>query len=115
MNNKIVFDYDAEKSEMTLGTFCSVLEEAGFKCKIEGDIINKKLIVDWDPYELMVKRTRKAGPKEIKIGHISVEHIRNRMNTGETAEMIAKELGISRKTLFRRLKDAKEKNQKYLF
>ena len=41
--------------------------------------------------------------------YISVEECLLRMKDGETAEKIAEELGISRATLFRRLKAAKKR------
>lgn len=50
---------------------------------------------------------RGAGPKPKDLNDITAQEVRNRMASGETAEQIAKSLGITRSTLFRRLKKAK--------
>lgn len=46
--------------------------------------------------------------------YIKVEEIRKRMET-ENDDEIAESLRISRATLFRRLKNTEEKNEKYVF
>ena len=50
------------------------------------------------------KREKGRPKKEVRA---SIEDIKARMKQGETAEQIANELGISRMTLFRRLKSNK--------
>lgn len=50
------------------------------------------------------KRSKGRPKKEV---YASVDEIKARMKQGETAEQIANELGISRMTLFRRLKSNK--------
>lgn len=50
------------------------------------------------------KREKGRPKKEVRA---SVKEIKARMNKGETAEQIAEDLGISRMTLFRRLKSNK--------
>lgn len=50
---------------------------------------------------------RGAGPKPKDLNDITAQEVRDRMASGETAAEIAKSLGITRSTLFRRLKKAK--------
>ena len=50
------------------------------------------------------KREKGRPKKEVRA---NIDEIKERMNQGETAEQIANELGISRMTLFRRLKSNK--------
>lgn len=52
------------------------------------------------------KREKGRPKKEVRA---SVDEIKARMKQGETAEQIAEDLGISRMTLFRRLKSNKNK------
>ena len=52
------------------------------------------------------KRGKGRPKKEVRA---SIDDIKARMKQGETAEQIANELGISRMTLFRRLKSTKNK------
>lgn len=66
-----------------------------------------QLFFEYDKEDISYKFSRKAGVKEKFIDHsISPEEARERMSTGESAEKIAAELGISRSTFFRRLKNA---------
>ena len=51
--------------------------------------------------------TKKGKGRPKKEVRASIDYIKTRMNKGETAEQIANELGISRMTLFRRLKSNK--------
>ena len=53
--------------------------------------------------------TKKGKGRPKKEVRASIEDIKARMKQGETAEQIANELGISRMTLFRRLKSNKNK------
>lgn len=50
---------------------------------------------------------RRAGAKPKDLNNITAQEVRDRMASGETAEQIAKSLGITRSTLFRRLKKVK--------
>lgn len=53
--------------------------------------------------------TKKGKGRPKKEVSVSADEIKARMKQGETAEQIANELGISRMTLFRRLKSNKNK------
>ena len=62
-----------------------------------------------------VKNQRGAGRPKYKYQYtVTVDEVRQRLNAGETAEQIAKDLGISRATLFRKLKYAEEKGFKFI-
>lgn len=67
------------------------------------------LIINYDTDIIQHKINRNAGANKKYIGQISTATIRERMKT-ESAEAIAADLGISRATLFRRLKNAEEWN-----
>ena len=72
------------------------------------------LTIDYDPDVLNRKLKRNAGAKRKYISRsVPVAEIRSRMET-ETAEQIAKSLGISRPTLFRKLKYAEEWGYDYI-
>lgn len=65
--------------------------------------------------EFEQKKTRNAGRKSKSIkGMITIEDI-EKMITEKTADVVARKLGISRATLFRKLKKAKEEGYKYLY
>lgn len=88
-----------------------ILNRAGvqFVC-VEG---SKSVLMtfSWSKYLVDRKQTRNAGTKKIHPNKdTTVSEIRERMKT-ESADDIARSLGISRATLFRRLKAA-EKSQK---
>lgn len=70
----------------------------------------------WDEYKMQKKLTRNAGAKRKHVpwNQNKVEDIRKRMET-ESAEVVAKSLGISRATLFRKLKEAEELNEDRIF
>lgn len=77
----------------------------------EGDF---RLKVLYDEAEVRKKIKRNAGAKRKYISRsVPVAEIRSRMET-ETAEQIAKSLGISRPTLFRKLKYAEEWGYDYI-
>ena len=69
-------------------------------------MINRKCI---ENSIVLEGRTKKKNHSYIK-----VEEIRKRMET-ENDDEIAESLRISRATLFRRLKNTEEKNEKYVF
>lgn len=74
------------------------------------------LTFNYDTDVLMQKATRKAGAKRkhLNTWKVSVAEIRARMET-ESADDVAKSLGISRSTLFRRLKEADEFGDETIF
>lgn len=52
---------------------------------------------------------RKVAKKTMEVAEVKLL-----MNSGETAERLAEDLGISRRTFFRRLKSAEENGYKYI-
>ena len=66
----------------------------------------KSIIFDYDISDIREKLGRGAGAKPKNLNDITAQDVRDRMASGETAEQIAKSLGITRSTLFRRLKKA---------
>lgn len=76
---------------------------------------NKYLRINFDTQEVKNKLKRNAGREKKKLeSQISVAEVRERMQKGETGEQIAKEIGISRASLFRKMKDAKQHGQEYI-
>lgn len=62
-----------------------------------------------------VKNQRGAGRPKYKYQYtVTLDEVRQRLNAGETAEQIAKDLDISRATLFRKMKIAEEKGLVYI-
>lgn len=76
------------------------------------------LYMAYDENEIERKHKRKAGRRRdmtIFIKHkVSPQEARERMQNGEKAEDIAKEIGISRAYFFRKLKEAEENNYPYI-
>ena len=71
-----------------------------------GEILQGIGIFDYDISDIREKLGRGAGAKPKNLNDITAQDVRDRMASGETAEQIAKSLGITRSTLFRRLKKA---------
>lgn len=73
-------------------------------------------IVEYDRQEVFRKLYRSNGRKRTRMNCIalSVEEARKRIEE-ETAEEVAKSLGVSRRTLFRRLAEAEERGEKYIW
>ena len=69
--------------------------------------------ITYDDWETRKKLTRNAGARRKSIKRIRVADIQERMRT-ENADQIAKELGIGRTTLYRRLREAKECHDEWL-
>lgn len=108
----ILHTYDDPKKDRSLQDLLHHLEHIGIKCDIkdkEREYGNYSLILEWDTNDVQQKTTRNAGAKRkhISLKDRKVEDIRKRMET-ESAEEVAKSLGISRATLFRKLKEAEE-------
>lgn len=73
------------------------------------------MIISYDKQEVYRKLYCSRGEdKKKNRSYIKVEEIRKRMET-ENDDEIAESLRISRATLFRRLKNTEEKNEKYVF
>lgn len=67
------------------------------------------LVINYDPFEVYKKLNRSTGrrKKGITPGVVSVSKIKKEIENS-TADEVAQRLGISRSTLFRRLKKAEE-------
>ena len=75
----------------------------------------ESVVIKYDIFEYEKIKARGAGrPRKRIEKNITVEEIRKRMQN-ETAEHIAEELGISRQTLFRKLKEAEQFDFEYLY
>lgn len=74
------------------------------------------LIVTYDDVEIYKKLHRSNGRKKISLTRIAltVDEVR-KMIDRDTADVVAENLGISRSTLFRRLKSAEKNNSKYIY
>ena len=120
MNERRYFNlsYDNQKKEAQklIEDLAGVLKKIGINVEVAESMDDKNekkwtwLVFDYDPEKVLEKFSRRAGKKEKWLTkEISPQEVRERMAAGESAEKIAVELGISRVTLFRRLKSA-EKN-----
>ena len=73
------------------------------------------LMIDYDMNEVFRKLHRSLGrPKKSVSRIMSVKEIREMMEE-KNANEVAKKLGISKRTLFRRLADAEKSGTKYIF
>lgn len=73
------------------------------------------LAITYDPEKIRKKLSRGAGAKPKFMDRtVLVDDIKHRMEN-ETADEIAKSLGVSRSTLFRKLKHAEEAGFDYIF
>lgn len=100
---------DVEKLNKVLKSFGVCVELKDF----DGANI---LTFNYDTDVIRQKTTRNAGAKrkDLNTWKVSVAEIRARMET-ESADDVAKSLGISRSTLFRRLKEADEFGDETIF
>lgn len=73
-----------------------------------------QITITYDDGVAKRKTTRNAGRPTAHIGMSSIEEINQRIKESN-AETVAAELGISRATLFRKLKYAKETNNEVIF
>lgn len=82
--------------------------------KIDGVEIGSCLHIQYDENEVQKKISRNAGKPRIKLnsGMVDLDIIKKRIKE-DTAESVAQELGISRRTLFRRIKEAEEGGTNY--
>lgn len=105
----IIFNID------TIDELKEVLESIGIEISINDKHQGMEFLSVILTDEFEQKRTRNAGRKNKSIkGWVTVEDI-EKMIAEKTAEVVAKEFGISRATLFRKLKKAKEDGGKYLY
>ena len=73
-------------------------------------------IAEYERQEVFRKLYRSAGRKKTRMNCIalSVEEARKRIEE-ETAGEVAKSLGVSRRTLFRRLEEAEKRGDKFIY
>lgn len=104
-----------ELNQQSIDELKEVLESIGIEISIDDKHQGMEFlrVILTDKFEQ--KRTRNAGRKSKSIkGMITVEDI-EKMIKEKTADVVAKKLGISRATLFRKLKKAKEEGDEYLY
>lgn len=84
------------------------------KAKVENEEIGYCLHIHFDENEVQKKISRNAGKPRIKLktGLVDLDIIKIRIKE-ETAESVAHDLGISRRTLFRRIKEAEEEGTNF--
>lgn len=82
--------------------------------KIEEEHVGFCIDIEFDENEVQKKISRNAGKHRIQLtsGSVDLDMIKKRIKE-ETAESVAQELGISRRTLFRRIKEAEEDGTNY--
>lgn len=116
---------DEASVEIEFDKLHSLMKLMNIDCKMEviekesmsgTKFYDKYMVIRYDRQEVYRKlhRSRGGDKKKMNRSYIKVEEVRKRMET-ENADEIAESLGISRATLFRRLKQAEEKNEKYIF
>lgn len=132
-----------EDTEKKLGALNELLNGIGVHFEVDRGEEKTQLVVEYDEEEIKKRVKRNAGAKPKQIGRwndvsideqyailteqgvdalmafmggmgVSVAEIRDRMSKGETAEEIAKSFGISRNTLFTKLRKAKERGLDYI-
>lgn len=108
----ISLDYESEieSGKKLVDDLAAVLRKIGIAVEVsEQENENGKawLTFGYDLENVERKFARGAGKKERYL-NVTPGEVRDRMAAGESAEAIAKDLGISRATLFRRLKNAEE-------
>lgn len=104
-----------ELNQQSIDELKEVLESIGIELSINDKHQGMEFLSVILTDEFEQKRTRNAGRKNKSIkGWVTVEDI-EKMIAEKTAEVVAKEFGISRATLFRKLKKAKEDGGKYLY
>ena len=98
--------YAEESAQEMIEDLREVLEKLG---------ITKYLSFRYDVDEIRKKAGRNAGAK-YKAGKkaMSVAEARERMEKGEKATILAKEMGISRSTFYRRYKESVENKSEYI-
>lgn len=77
--------------------------------------VEESLVITYDLVEVYRKLNRSPGRKKKNTNQriVSISKIKKEIEKS-TADNVAKRLGISRSTLFRRIKNAEEKGEKYI-
>ena len=121
MKDKIVLQVDEKEIRVQLHKIKEINEifgEIGINIEI-GDLQksgsqHKCVIINYDTLVFEEAKKRKAGrPSKRMKKLIKTEEVCKRMEN-ETASQVAEDLGISRETLYRKLKAAKEYGYEYL-
>lgn len=108
MSDAIYFaiSYVREDNIQKFDQLVPYLEKIGVKAAIKKSNETTLLEIEYDEDELHKHLTRSAGRYHKNIGLHKVSDIQQRRENGESVKDIAKELGISTATLYRRLKEA---------
>ena len=92
-----------------------ILSHIGVSIEIKNSNAGNYIEFNYDMEKINKKLKRHAGRKKARCAmSIETKDVRERMDKGESAERIASELGISRSTLFRKLKYAEEHDIMFL-
>lgn len=108
--------YAEESAQEMVEDLREVLEKLGITVEItDGSQDVKYLSFQYDVYEIRKKAGRNAGAK-YKPGEkvMTVAEAMERMEKGEKATILAKEMGISRSTFYRRYKESVENKSEYI-
>ena len=98
------FSRNDKESQESLEELKNILENNGIELKNE----DGKLTFTWYSNDTDAARTRYAGRRKNYLKKEVLEEVRQRMESGEKADDLAAEFGVSRRTLFRRLKEHSE-------
>ncbi|GAB5615927.1 hypothetical protein JCM31739_07520 [Faecalimonas canis] len=103
--------YHQEENDKTIDKLQAILDRVGVKIETQCE---KRVAYISRRKDYMEKKTRNAGRHRVRTNHpITLEEVEE-LIAEKNAETVAKELGISRSTLFRKIKYAKEQNDLFL-
>lgn len=112
--------YAEESAQEMVDDLREVLEKLGITVEITDGLpdpkyVRKYLSFRYDVDEIRKKAGRNAGAK-YKTGKkvMTVAEAKERMEKGENAAILAKEMGISRSTFYRRYKESVESQSDYI-
>lgn len=116
MSDAIYFaiSYVREDNLQKFDQLVPYLEKIGVKAAIKKSNETTLLEIEYDEDELHKHLTRSAGRYPKYVHSYKIADIQQRKKDGESVQDIAADLGISRATLYRRLKKAAEENLTYL-
>lgn len=102
-----------EEKERLESYLFKVFERVGVSAEIRKLGENETLVFSYDKEHVDKLLGRGAGRRE-KFILLTCKEARSRMSAGESADDIAKEIGICRSTFFRRLKKAESNGYEYM-